>query len=99
MLETCKNYQKCPIYSGLLKDIKMASAAYRRYYCDAGESGWGTCRRYQVKEKVGKVPEGLLPNSHQTVEQIIKQYGLVPVSPQADPQPQPAAPVPPQPAK
>lgn len=86
-MEPCKNYQKCPIYSGILQDIKMASNAYRKYYCDAGEAGWASCRRYQVKEKGGKVPEKLLPNSHLTVEQIIKQFGLTPATAQPAPTP------------
>ncbi len=86
-MDTCKNYQKCPIYSGVLKDINMASKAYRAYYCDAGEKGWGTCKRYMVKEKVGKVPEGLLPNSHMTVDEIIRRYQLV--APAAPPTPAP----------
>ena len=79
-MDTCKNYQKCPIYGGLLADIKMASAAYRKNYCDAGEKGWTSCRRFQVKEKGGKVPENLLPNSHRSVEEIIKRYGMAPAA-------------------
>jgi hypothetical protein len=73
---TCKNSPKCPIYSGLLKDLAYTAGAYKQLYCDAGAKGWANCRRYQVKERTGKCPENILPNSLKTVEQIAQQYNL-----------------------
>lgn len=69
---TCENYQKCPIYSGVLQGMQYTAAAYRRMYCDAGSQGWSKCRRYQVKERLGRCPEGILPNATMTVDEIVK---------------------------
>ena len=76
MEKTCQNYEKCPIYSGVLKDMSFTSGAYKQTYCDAGSQGWNQCKRYQVKARTGKCPPDLLPNSKKTVEEIAKQYGL-----------------------
>ncbi len=72
----CKNSAKCPIYSGVLKGMEFTTAAYKQKYCDAGGQGWNQCRRYQVKDRAGKCPENILPNSLKTVEQIMQQYNL-----------------------
>jgi hypothetical protein len=74
--KTCKNSAKCPIYGGVLKGMNFTTSAYRQKYCDAGSAGWDQCRRYQVKERAGKCPENILPNSFKSVEEIIKQYNL-----------------------
>ncbi|MCX7986784.1 MAG: hypothetical protein N2662_07585 [Bacteroidales bacterium] len=71
MSERCEYFEKCPIYSGILVDMAVTAANYRRLYCEAGESGWNTCKRYQVRKRVGRVPADLLPNSFKTVEEII----------------------------
>lgn len=71
METTCKNYEKCPIYSGILKDKTTTAAGYRRQFCDAGQSGWTKCKRYQVKEATGTCPANLLPNSFKSLEDII----------------------------
>jgi hypothetical protein len=75
---TCKSAVKCPIYSGVLKGMNFTSSAYRQKYCDAGSPGWDQCRRYQVKARAGKCPDNILPNSLKTVDEIIKQYNLLP---------------------
>ncbi len=71
MESTCKNFEKCPIYNGILKDKATTSNNYRNQYCNAGEDGWLRCKRYLVKEKTGKCPPDLLPNSFKTIEEII----------------------------
>jgi hypothetical protein len=76
LAKTCKGYEKCPIYNGILKGMTYTAAAYREQYCDAGPAGWNKCRRYQVKSITGKCPENLLPNSMKTAEEIIGQYSL-----------------------
>ncbi len=73
MSAICKNYEKCPIYSGLLKDKAVTSAVYKKMYCDAGEKGWLQCKRYQVKEATGKCPPDLLPNSKRTIREITRE--------------------------
>ena len=67
----CANFEKCPIYNGILKDKVMTSANYKKQFCEAGETGWTACKRYQVKEKTGKCPSDLLPNSFLDIEAII----------------------------
>lgn len=73
MENICKNFEKCPIYSGILKDKAMTAAGYRKLYCEAGEQGWKMCKRYLVKDAAGKCPPDLLPNSFRTVEEIISE--------------------------
>jgi hypothetical protein len=72
----CKNFEKCPIYNGILQDKEMTARNYKRQYCEAGEDGWNTCKRYLVKEKTGKCPADLLPNSFKTVDAIVAEMNL-----------------------
>jgi hypothetical protein len=69
--QVCKNFEKCPIYNGILKDKEATSSGYKRQYCEAGEKGWSACKRYLVKGKTGKCPPNLLPNSMLSVDDII----------------------------
>jgi len=69
----CKNYEKCPIYNGILKDKAMTAGFYKKQYCEAGEKGWTTCKRFMVKEATGKCPPDLLPNSFKSIEEIVKE--------------------------
>ncbi|MGC8824005.1 MAG: hypothetical protein ACP5PZ_05345 [Bacteroidales bacterium] len=71
MLGRCEYSEKCPIYSGILKDYAVTSINCRKLYCEAGEAGWSLCKRYQVRKRAGRVPDDLLPNSYKTVEEII----------------------------
>ncbi len=67
----CKNFEKCPIYSGVLVGKETTAKNYKKVYCEAGTEGWSQCKRYLVKEKIGKCPPDLLPNSFKSVEDII----------------------------
>lgn len=71
MESICKNYEKCPIYTGILVGKDMTAKRYKTIYCEAGLEGWLNCKRYLVKEKMGRVPPDLLPNSFKSVEEII----------------------------
>lgn len=71
----CKNYEKCPIYSGVLQGKEMTSKIYREKYCEGGSEGWNLCKRYLVKEKSGKCPQNTLPNSTKSVDEIIAELG------------------------
>ena len=73
MENTCKKYEKCPIYSGVLKGKEFTSKAYKDQFCEAGEKGWLSCKRYLVSEKAGECPANLLPNSRKSVEEIIEE--------------------------
>lgn len=73
----CPAAEKCPIFSGVLQGIEMTSKAYKTRYCEAGEAGRQKCKRWQVKEAFGKVPEKLLPNSDRSVQDIAKDNGWV----------------------
>ncbi len=74
MSETCPSLSACPIYSGILQGKSMTSKAYRQFFC---ESDFKTCKRYLVKQAVGKCPPDLLPNTTMSVEEIIKEFHLV----------------------
>jgi hypothetical protein len=71
MESVCKNYEKCPIYTGILVNKEVTAKSYRMQYCEAGEDGWLKCKRFLVKEKTGKCPPDLLPNSFKTIDEII----------------------------
>ena len=72
MNDICPSSEKCPIFGGILKDKKFTTESYKRLYCEAGEQGRLNCRRWQVKQRYGKVPPDLLPNAFHTVEEIGK---------------------------
>lgn len=74
MSEKCPNIEKCPIYTGILKGKEMTSKAYRKYFCESKE--YVTCKRYMVDEATGACPPNILPNSFQSVEDIISKYEL-----------------------
>jgi hypothetical protein len=69
----CKNFEKCPIYTGILEGKNATAGSYKKKYCEAGEEGWNKCKRYVVKERTGKCPPNLLPNSIKDIEMIIKE--------------------------
>jgi hypothetical protein len=71
MENICKNYEKCPIYIGILKDKDITAKGYKVKFCEAGEIRWSQCKRYLVKEKTGKCPPDLLPNAFKSVDEII----------------------------
>ncbi len=76
MENICKNFEKCPIYTGVLKDKVKTTEAYKKIFCNAGKSGWSACRRFQVKEKTGKCPPDLMPNSIKDADTIIAEMNL-----------------------
>lgn len=67
----CPKTPKCPIFNGILKGTEFTET-YKKLYCEAGEAGRNSCRRFQVAQAVGKCPESVLPNSSKTVDEIIK---------------------------
>lgn len=70
-VQVCKNYQTCPIFSGMLQGKEVTSKGYKNQYCQAGEAGWLKCKRFIVKEKTGKCPPKMLPNAMKSIEEII----------------------------
>ena len=73
---TCKNFETCPIFTGRLQDKEITAKSYKAQYCNAGSNGWNSCKRYLVKEKTGKCPPDLLPNSMKPLEEIINGMDL-----------------------
>ena len=69
--EVCMHYAQCPVFNDMLQGMEMTAKNYKRQYCEAGEAGYTKCKRYLVKQRVGKVPSNLLPNSTKSVEEII----------------------------
>lgn len=70
MSDVCPSAVKCPIFSGILKDKSFTTNSYRNQYCEAGEAERNKCKRWQCKNLYGKVPENLLPNSSQNLEDL-----------------------------
>lgn len=50
------------------------SPGYKNQFCDAGLVNWKRCKRYMAKEKYGKCPPDLLPNSTLSIEEIGRRY-------------------------
>jgi hypothetical protein len=71
--QVCKNHEKCPIFNGVLIGKEYTISGYKKIYCNnPSEKGWVACKRYIVKEKTGKCPPELLPNSNKSIEDIVK---------------------------
>ena len=74
MSQVCPNSEGCPIFTGALKDKAFTTKSYKSQFCEAGDEGRNSCRRWQVGQKYGKVPEKLMPNSSKTVEEIGEEF-------------------------
>ena len=72
----CPSAESCPIFSGVLKGKEFTTAAYKMKYCESADNGHHNCRRWQVKQKIGKVPGDLLPNSLKTLDEICTEVNL-----------------------
>ncbi len=70
MVNVCPIAEKCPIFSGILKDKIITTKVYKSKYCENGEEGRKDCRRWQFIKEFGKVPDNLLPHSTKTIEEI-----------------------------
>lgn len=75
MSDICPSAEKCPIFNGILKNKAFTTNSYKTQYCEAGEKGRSICLRWQSKQKYGKVPETLLPNSNKSLQEIGKELG------------------------
>jgi hypothetical protein len=73
----CPNAEKCPIFNGILKGKEYSTKAYKTQYCENPDKR-EECRRWQCKQKFGKVPDNLLPNSGKSIEEIGREnnWGL-----------------------
>ncbi len=65
--------EKCPLYAGVLESNEVLVKTYKHLYCENGEDGHNKCRRYQVANIAGSCPPDILPNSHLSVNDIIKR--------------------------
>jgi len=66
----CPSAENCPIFKGILQHKDFTTKSYKMIYCESGLDGRKKCIRWQCKEKFGKVPDDLLPNSSKTLEEI-----------------------------
>jgi len=69
----CVKSAKCPIYAGILKSNEVLIQIYKNAYCENGKQGRDKCKRYQVSLLAESCPSDVLPNSHLTVECIIRK--------------------------
>ncbi|HNZ27239.1 MAG TPA: hypothetical protein PK385_02350 [Spirochaetota bacterium] len=72
----CPSAEKCPIFSGILKGKDYTTKSYKAKYCEAGVEGRNSCKRFQCKQKFGKVPDTLLPNTYKTLDEIQRESNL-----------------------
>ena len=72
----CDKTAKCPIYTGVLKSSETLTRTYKNLFCENGEEGRNKCKRYQVANIIGSCPSSMLPNSKQSVEEIIAKAEL-----------------------
>ncbi len=74
---TCPKFAKCPIYLKSVFKNETSGESYKNLYCNAGESRFKACKRYQVSEKAGMpAPENIMPNSSLTVDDIISKMNV-----------------------
>ena len=76
MNDVCPSAEKCPIFTGILKGKDFTTQYYLDKFCNAGEAGRAECRRWQVKQRYGRCPENVLPNSLDSMERMGKIYEL-----------------------
>lgn len=69
----CEKSEKCPIYRGVLESNPVLIKTYKHLYCENGAVGRASCKRYQVALRVGSCPPDILPNSHLSVNEIVRR--------------------------
>ena len=70
--KVCEKSKKCPIYSGILNSNDLLIGTYKDLYCESTQENIEKCKRYQVSRILGYCPDNILPNSHMSVEEIVK---------------------------
>lgn len=67
----CPKLEKCPLFNGELLKRKRSEETYKNLYCkEPSANGWKRCKRYLVSEKMGWVPDWVLPNSSYSIDEI-----------------------------
>jgi len=67
----CPKVAKCPIFLNNVLTVQNVEVAYKRLYCEAGESRYTTCKRFIVSNKIGKCTPDIMPNCSRSIEEII----------------------------
>ena len=71
----CPNYKGCQIINvENFVESKEKKEFYIKNFCEAEESEWSKCRRYQTKEILNFCPEFVLPDSKLTVDEILDKF-------------------------
>jgi len=71
-MKQCPKTENCPIFNGLLEPKYVTT--YKNLFCLNGEEGRNKCKRYIISSKIGKCPEGLLPNSSKSIDEILTSF-------------------------
>lgn len=77
MKDICPYAETCPIFKGILSDMVVTTKVFKATYCEAGIEGRTQCKRFQCKNKFGKVPDTLLPNSILSIDEIAKENNWI----------------------
>jgi len=76
MDKKCIYYETCAILTGNAGVDESTLNNYKKIYCEAGRDMWGLCRRFQVREIVGRCPVEVLPDAPEDALEIIEKYDL-----------------------
>lgn len=72
----CPNSSGCPVYSGKITDKFKTTEDYKKEYCEAGTESYESCRRYQVRQVIDRCPQNVLPNTPQSVDDLLSSMDL-----------------------
>lgn len=71
--QKCNYAEKCPVFSGELKEDEKPTFLYHNIFCKAGYRGWNACKRYNIYE-LGITPDvAILPENNEPVEVLMKR--------------------------
>lgn len=66
--QICPKAEKCPVFNVI--EGTMLQMSYKNLFCKAGPQAYQACKRFQLSERHGIVPEDLLPNDERHVDEI-----------------------------
>lgn len=66
--QICPKSEKCPVFN--IIEGTMLQMSYKNLFCTAGPEAYQSCKRFQISERHGLVPDELLPNDERSIENI-----------------------------
>lgn len=69
--QKCKYAERCPVFSGELKEEDKPLFIYHNIFCKAGPRGWNACKRFNLYELGTDPGLSILPENNEPVEDIV----------------------------